>query len=180
MSNGAPGRRACTLDFKIRVVDRWLKREWQAHRTGAVVGYGTRVGLGISLDEFTRMRTNSDPETMAWKTLDYPLIDLRLDRMACLNLIQSAGLPVPPKSSCWFCPYHSQRAWQELREKRPTLFARAVALETLINERRASLGKDAVYLSGKCKPLPQATSEHRQGALFEEDEQVCESGYCFV
>jgi 3'-phosphoadenosine 5'-phosphosulfate sulfotransferase (PAPS reductase)/FAD synthetase len=27
MSNGAPGRRACTLDFKIRVVDRWLKRE---------------------------------------------------------------------------------------------------------------------------------------------------------
>src|SRR5690348_11450209 len=25
MSNGAPGRRACTVDFKIKQVDRWLR-----------------------------------------------------------------------------------------------------------------------------------------------------------
>ena len=172
MSNGAPGRRACTLDFKIRVVDRWLRKQG-ARSSGAV------VGLGISLDEFTRMRTNTDPETIAWKTLDYPLIDLRFDRQACIALIQQAGLPVPPKSSCWFCPYHSQRAWQDLRETRPLLFERTVVLEVLINERRASLGKDAVYLSCKCKPLPMATSEYVQSSLLEDD-QVCESGYCFV
>lgn len=173
MSNGAPGRRACTLDFKIRVVDRWLKREWQAHRSGVW------MGLGISLDEFTRMRTNSDPDTMAWKTLDYPLIDLRLDRQACMELIRQAGLPVPPKSSCWFCPYHSQRNWQALRETQPLLFERAVALERLINERRAVIGKDQVFLSRKCKPLPMATTEYVQSS-FLEDEQLCESGYCFV
>lgn len=172
MSNGAPGRRACTLDFKIRVVDRWLRNQG-ARVSGAV------VGLGISLDEFTRMRANTDPKTMSWKTLDYPLIDLRLDRMACLTLIQAAGLPVPPKSSCWFCPYHSGRAWQDLRETRVPLFERAVALETLINERRAVLGKDQVYLSRKCKPLPMATSEYVQSSLLEDD-QICESGYCFV
>lgn len=173
MSNGAPGRRACTLDFKIRVVDRWLKREWQAHR------HGVSVGLGISLDEFTRMRTNTDPDTMAWKTLDYPLIDLRLDRQTCLALIQQAGLPVPPKSSCWFCPYHSQRNWQALRETQPLLFDRAVALERLINERRAVIGKDQVFLSRKCKPLPMATSAYVQSSFLEEDD-MCESGYCFV
>jgi hypothetical protein len=173
LANGAPGRRACTLDFKIRVVDRWLKREWQAHRVGVL------VGLGISLDEFTRMRTNTDPHTLAWKTLDYPLIDLRLDRMACMRLIEQAGLPVPPRSSCWFCPYHSQRAWQQLRDKQPILFAQAVALEQLINERQARLGKGQVYLSRKCKPLPLATTEYVQSS-FLEDEQFCESGYCFV
>lgn len=172
MSNGAPGRRACTLDFKIRVVDRWL-RQHGARLSGAV------VGLGISLDEFTRMRSNTDPDTIAWKTLDYPLIDLRFDRAACVNLIQAAGLPVPPKSSCWFCPYHSRRAWQDLREKQPVLFERAVALETLINERRAGLGKDQVYLSRACKPLPMATTQYVQSSLLDDD-QVCESGYCFV
>lgn len=173
MSNGAPGRRACTLDFKIRVVDRWLKREWQAHRSGVF------VGLGISLDEFTRMRTNTDPDTTVWKTLDYPLIDLRLDRLACLDIIRQAELPVPPKSSCWFCPYHSQRNWQALRETQPALFARAVALERLINERRAVIGKDQVYLSRKCKPLPMATTEYVQSSFLETDD-VCESCYCFV
>lgn len=120
MSNGAPGRRACTLDFKIRVVDLWLKREWHAHMSGVL------VALGISLDEFTRMRSNTDPDTMAWKTLVYPLIDLRLDRLACMEIIRSAGLPVPPKSSCWFCPYHSQRLPVALRESQPVLFERAV------------------------------------------------------
>ncbi len=175
LSNGAPGRRACTVDFKILVVDHWLKREWQAHR------YGVLVGLGISLDEFTRMRTNTDPETMGWKRLDYPLIDLRLDRVACIRLIEQAGLPVPPKSACWFCPYHSQRVWQEMRAKQPALFERAVALEQLINERRAASGKDPVYLSRQCKPLPLATTDYVQLSLLDQDEdQVCESGYCFV
>jgi hypothetical protein len=174
MSNGAPGRRACTLDFKIRVVDRWIKRErYATYRSGVL------LGLGISLDEFLRMRVNTDPDTMAWKTLDYPLIDLRLDRAACQLLIQQAGLPVPPKSSCWFCPYHSQRNWQALRDMQPVLFARAVALERLINERRAVIGKDQVFLSRKCKPLPMATSEYVQSSFLEEDD-MCESGYCFV
>lgn len=170
MSNGAPGNRSCTLDFKIRVVDRWL-RQHGAKREGAV------VGLGISLDEFQRMRSNTDPDTQ-WKTLDYPLIALRIDRAQCQQIILSAGLPIPPKSSCWFCPFHPQRAWQDLRDDKPVLFNRAVALEQLINERRGALGKDQVYLSRKCKPLPMATSQYQQDDMFEDD--ACESGYCMV
>ncbi len=168
MSNGAPGNRSCTLDFKIRIVDRWLRQH------GAKT-HGATVGLGISLDEFQRMRSESG---QAWKTLDYPLIDMRIDRAQCQQIIQRAGLPIPPKSSCWFCPYHSRRAWQALRDEAPGLFQRAVELEQLINERRATLGKDAVFLSRKCKPLPMATSEYQQFDMFEDD--ACESGYCMV
>src|SRR5690349_12106573 len=36
MSNGAPGNRSCTIDFKIKVVDRWL-REHGAKKEGATV-----------------------------------------------------------------------------------------------------------------------------------------------
>jgi hypothetical protein len=33
----------------------------------------------------------------------YPLREWRWDRAACAERIARAGLPVPPKSSCWFC-----------------------------------------------------------------------------
>jgi hypothetical protein len=170
MASGAPGRRACTIDFKIAVCDRWLV-ERGATKEGAT------VGLGISLDEWQRMRSDSGKP---WKRLAYPLIDLRLDRAACLTVIARAGLRAPPKSSCWFCPYHSLRRWQAMREREPVLFARAVALERLINERRAMLGRDAVWLSDGGKPLDQVTTAYQQASLFDEDEPPCESGFCFT
>ncbi len=169
MASGAPGTRQCTYDFKIAVCDKWLKEH------GACVE-GATVGLGISLDEWSRMRNDSG---VAWKKLDYPLIDLRLTRVQCAKIIQQADLPVPPKSSCWFCPYHSTRAWQDLRNTHPHLFEKAVQLETLMNERRAKLGKDRVWLSSKLKPLTQVTTDLIQLSL-PEYEEMCESGYCFV
>ncbi len=171
MSNGAPGNRSCTADFKIGVVARWLREH------GATKDNPAIVALGISLDEFQRMHSDSG---IAYEKLAYPLIDLRLDRSACTRIISDAGLPVPPKSSCWFCPYHSLRVWQAMRNKQPELFTKAVALEQYINERRTALGKDQVWLTDKLKPLDQATTEYEQGNLFEETEDTCESGYCMV
>ncbi|HJT56420.1 MAG TPA: hypothetical protein VJ761_07995 [Ktedonobacteraceae bacterium] len=205
MSNGAPGRRACTLDFKIRVADRWVKQQLRVKEpsVGHVLlagilqqefgvpvretlqefeipdGVQAMVGLGISFDERLRVRYPLIDEETPWKMRDYPLVDEKIDRLQCMNIIRAVGLPVPPKSSCWFCPYHSQRNWQALREHQPVLFERAVALERLINERRAMIGKDQVFLSRKCKPLPMATTEYVQSSFLEE-EDLCESGYCFV
>jgi len=172
MANGAPGNRTCTVDFKILVVARWTKRH------GATKEAPAMVGLGISLDEFQRMRSESSVEH---ETLDYPLITLRLDRSACIQIIRDAGLPVPPKSSCWFCPFHSVQAWQEMRQQQPDLFIKAVALEQLINERRAKLGRDQVWLTNRLKPLDKVTTDLTQHALFASDEtDTCESGYCMV
>ncbi len=172
MSNGAPGRRQCTMDFKIRLVDRWL-REHGAKKEGAI------VGLGISLDEVGRMKANMDKDTMAWKANAFPLIDLRLDRMACQNIIRDAGLPVPPKSSCYFCPFHSPRRWQEMREQEPGQFTKAVELERFINKRREALNRDHVYFTRFAKPLDKVTTaEFSQAYLFGDED--CESGYCMV
>ena len=41
-----------------------------------------------------------------------------------------AGEPVPPKSSCWFCPFHLSEQWVELRAKHPALFEHALELST--------------------------------------------------
>ncbi|WP_225991310.1 adenine nucleotide alpha hydrolase family protein [Actinomadura montaniterrae] len=94
MSNGAPGTRSCTADFKIRVIGRWLK----AH--GASPENPATIAIGISLDEIHRANTRRHE---AYERIVYPLLDLRIRRTDCPRIIRSAGLPVPPKSSCWFC-----------------------------------------------------------------------------
>lgn len=170
LTNGAPGNRTCTIDFKIMVVARWLKRQ------GATAETPATVGLGISLDEWHRMRNESG---IPHEQLAYPLIDLRLDRAACVEIIRQAGLPIPPKSSCWFCPFHTLQTWQAMRQTQPALFAKAVALEQTLNERRSRQGRDQVWLTRKLKPLEQVTTDFIQSTLFEESE-VCESGYCMV
>lgn len=171
MSNGAPGNRTCTKDFKIMVVARWLRQH------GADKDNPATVGMGISLDEYQRMRSDSG---IPYELLDYPLIEQRLDRQACINIIRDAGLPVPPKSSCWFCPFHSLRRWQEMREDEPELFWKAARLEEWLNEKRTNiLDKDKVWLTRKLVPLAQATTEYVQDDLFDGDD-ACESGYCMV
>ncbi len=211
MSNGAPGNRSCTADFKVLVVDKWLKdhgvrRTLQSEKNLTrflmkmehdldVAEYTkegfqrlatfprplARVGLGISLDEFQRVKPNMDPDTMGWKENVFPLIDLRMSRQDCMNVIRNAGLPVPPKSSCWFCPYHRLSVWQDMRENQPELFWKSAKLEEGINVKRAAIGKDNVWLTRKLIPLAMATTELTQHSLFKEDEDdMCESGYCHM
>ena len=106
------------------------------------------------------------------------IVDRRLYRDNCVGLIRRAGLPIPPKSACWFCPFHSLREWREMRRTRPELFDRAAALEAEINERRRSLSllRDPVYFTRRLKPLPMAVEDDGQDRLFE----GCESGFCWT
>lgn len=45
---GAPGTRSCTMDFKIRVIGKWLKEH------GATAETPATVGIGFSTDEMHR------------------------------------------------------------------------------------------------------------------------------
>lgn len=169
--NGAPGRRACTNDFKIEAIDRWLRE--QGH-TRAV------MGLGISLDEYHRAR-DMQPYTQhgVEKRREYPLIQLRLRRMDCQRVIAEAGLSVAPKSSCWFCPFHRHGEWTEMRRTEPALFQQAVELERMLNGKRELVGKDMLFMHRALVPLDQAVGD--QLPMFTDDEMaVCESGYCMV
>lgn len=167
-SSGAPGRRQCTSDYKVGWIDYVLRQMGATKEQRAV------IGLGISLDELQRM-SSDDPDLVSTK--EYPLIDLRLTRSDCINIIQRAGLPVPPKSSCWFCPFHSIARWREMKEHEPELFERAVALERLKNDHRHALGKDSVWLTRKLMPLDQAVAGTQHELDFDD---ACESGYCLT
>lgn len=173
MDNGAPGNRSCTADFKIKVIGKWLKAN------GATAEDPATVCIGISTDEVTRV---SNKRVMPYERPVYPLIDLGLDRSACQVLIADAGLPVPPKSSCFFCPFHRPQMWAEMRRDEPKLFWASAELEATLIARRAELGKDPVYLTRFAKPLAEAIPE-AQDMLpgFEmPGGDGCDSGYCWT
>jgi hypothetical protein len=167
MANGAPGNRSCTADYKIIPVDKWLKQHGASAKTPAC------LALGISLDEATRMRTAVDSDN-PHRLRDYPLIALRLSRDDCARIVAAAGLPPAPKSACWFCPFHRRKTWQEMHDKRPSLFTKSVGLERMLNARRVPEGRDAVWLTPYNMPLDQVVMTS-QADMFDDN---CESGYC--
>ncbi|WP_225847320.1 phosphoadenosine phosphosulfate reductase [Streptomyces sp. HPF1205] len=172
MPNGAPGRRNCTADFKIKVIGRWLRNH------GATTDHPAVVGIGISLDEIHRAnRRRREPHEL----IEYPLLDLGLRRSDCERVITDAGLPVPPKSSCFFCPFRTVDAWRHQRKYEPELFSLSVQLEETINKRRATLGRDAVYLTRYGRPLAQAIpGDDLTGSTIDEADGSCDSGWCMT
>ncbi|MFJ1994222.1 phosphoadenosine phosphosulfate reductase [Streptomyces asiaticus] len=118
MSNGAPGTRSCTGQFKIKVIGRELKRRGASGQRPAT------VGIGITLDEIHQANTRRcDPH----ERIEYPLLERGIRQSDCARIIRSAGLPVQLKSACWFWPFHRPEAWQEMRRTQPELFAGGVS-----------------------------------------------------
>lgn len=176
MSTGAPGTRSCTSDYKIKVVDKWCKDKGLTHVT---------IGLGFSRDE--SKRANGKPTNFVYKhgrtklpiakRYDFPLFELGLSRLQSIQLVEKAGLPTPPRSSCWFCPFRSRSEWIEDKKHRPEIVQNAAILESILNKKRGHGQFDRVYLhpstSGSMNPLTKAIGD--QLSLFEEN---CTSGYC--
>lgn len=174
MSNGAPGNRSCTIDFKVRVLAKWHK----AH--GATPANPATSLIGISLDEVQRVgRARSNPREI----IEYPLIDLRLTRQDCKRVISEVGLPVPGKSSCFFCPFHRPAMWATMRRDEPELFQRAADLEVILNRKRDMLKKDHVWLTRFNKPLAEAIPTAQPMLRFDEhyfDAERCDEGACWT
>lgn len=145
-------QRQCTGDFKIKMIERQIRaiRDRQP-----VIQW-----IGISTDEAHRMK----PAAKKYITNRFPLIDLGMSRDDCLAWMKANGFPEPPRSSCVFCPFHSDEEWQRLKTREPIEFERAVEYEKnfqhAIGETRLT-GKP--YLHRSLKPLYQIQFEPTAG-----------------
>jgi len=170
LTGGMPMKRICTTDYKIKPIAKWIKNN----------APNCTLGKGISTDEPHRATPSRESDGY---TSAYPLIELGISRSDCLLIAKDAGLPQPPKSSCWFCPFKTTDQWVTLRREHPELFEKSVNLEQVLQKRRANLGKDAVYLSGigGRKQVNLADVIPEQLGLFGwEPEEGCETGYCMT
>lgn len=144
----APLRRQCTKEFKILPIQQKV-RELLGYAPGQRVRHRVTVLLGISMDEAHRMRESLTP----WIRNRYPLVEARLGRGDCVDLIRAQGFPVPRKSACVFCPYHSGTYWLELRDHYPEEWARAVRMDNAIRNMTAKGVEGPVFLHRSLRPL---------------------------
>lgn len=149
----------CSSYWKREVIKRWGNR---VHKVKAV-----DLWLGISADEKERMQGRKGK----WRTR-YPLIERAMNRGDCMALVERMGWPMPPRSSCFMCPNHTQAEWRDIRENKPADWQQAIHFDRTMRQRdpHAFLHSDAV-------PLELADLEERNGVLFG---HACESGMCFI
>lgn len=165
--NSGIGMRSCTKNYKVVPISKETKRRGATEEVPAI------LGLGISIDEYQRMNTSR----IAWQTFEYPLIDLRLSRRDCQAIIAAAGLPLPRKSACWFCPYTRITDWRQMKERQPELFQRAVIFERDLQVKQQGNGKPPVFLTGQGRPLDEVLEGNQ--AIMDFDD-ACESGFCMT
>lgn len=119
----------CSKEFKTRVVGAEIRRrlglepKQRGPREKVVEQW-----IGISLDEMERMK---DAEQSFVKNR-WPLIEMRMSRHDCLRWFSRNGYPLPPKSSCVFCPFHGPQQWRDMRDNAPEDWARACAVDAAI------------------------------------------------
>ena len=174
MESGAPASRTCTVSWKIRPIAKELRR------MGARDEDGKRaiMGIGISLDEIQRAKHWGvvDPQ-LPHQVKEYPLLRLEMRREDALREIADAGLPQPPRSACWFCPFHSLDEWRRLRRDHPDLFAYAEQMERRIQERQRQLGRGSLWMTRHARPLGEVVSDQ---LVLDLEESPCDSGRCFT
>lgn len=103
----------------------------------------------------------------------FPVFEARLTRAMCEQLIRDAGMPVPPKSSCTFCPNNTLEEWEELRRDEPEEFARAVEMSRNAElENPHDIGLMRRNPSGRKQLHEWADGLYGLGPLFEEPIKV--------
>lgn len=130
-SNGVLARRQCTSEYKLKpLLEKQreiagLKRgqRCKEHRITSVIG--------ISWDEYQRMK---DP-LFPWIVNEYPLVDRQITRHQCLQYNKEKGFELPPRSACIGCPFHSDKEWRNIKLNDPESWADAVAFDEAIRDR---------------------------------------------
>jgi len=141
--------RVCTDRFKVRPLVKQVRKLCGIKKGERVKGKVVSMWIGISLDEIIRVK----PNQVQWIENKWPLInDVPMTRAGCLNWLKKKGYPLPPKSSCIGCPYHSDEAWRDLKLNHQDEWKDAVEADRLIRDSVESATK-RLYLHGSRTPL---------------------------
>jgi hypothetical protein len=144
--------RACTADFKVAPILKEIRKRCEIKHGQKEVT--VTQWIGISYDEMQRMKLPSN----LWTQHRWPLVEKRMTRSHCIEWMAKNGYPEPPRSACYYCPFHDDEEWRRLKTEDPEHFQKAVEFDKtyrrLQNENPGGL-RIEVYLHKSCKPLDQ-------------------------
>ncbi len=185
-------KRQCTKEYKLDVMDLWLKREFLGLKPRQRIPKDIVIHkyVGFSYDEPGRVarlkarfapvlestanlnifddgppRTERKP--ILWQKPHFPLFDMGWNRADCGAYLKGYDIH-PPRSACVYCPYHSNEEWRHIRDNDPAGWQRAVDVDRQMREQdaRCNQGLDKrLYVHRSCVPLAQANIEERENPL---------------
>jgi len=162
-------RRQCTKEYKIEVVVREVRKLHKLRKGQRMKP--TQMFLGISLDEIQRMK-----ESLLYNIeYKYPLIDSGITRSNCIEFLEQHSFYDIKKSACVFCPYHSNRAWKEIKQNYPEEWEKVIKVDRAIRDSSNRGVEDELYLHVQRVPIDEAYLQEDQEELF-----MCEEGYCGI
>lgn len=177
--NGQCGmiRRQCTAEYKIRPIERWLRRTVLGLQSGErAPANAIEQWFGISVDEMRRVRVSRN----VWSCNVYPLLgipDRMLDRpytrLMCQDwLAKCYPHRQFPRSACIGCPFKTDAEWRKIKAN-PTEWASALRVDEAIRNCAGMRGQ--VFLHRRCLPLRMAHLGEDQAELDFGGECL---GYC--
>lgn len=123
----AYGHGKCSAKWKVEPQQAWLKENLD----GDVIQC-----IGIHAGEQQRLLLKSGQPKPSYEEIGghrvyqrYPLVEADLYQDHCTLLIEEAGLPVPMKSACWFCPSSKPKEIVWLKKHHPDLYEDALYIE---------------------------------------------------
>ena len=172
--------RSCTSNFKIKPIMREVRSRCGVRRGQKEITVTQYIG--ISWDEWHRCKPSRD----VWAQSRWPLIELRMTRQQCLNWMRANKYPAPPRSSCVYCPFHSDAEWQRLKTQEPDAFQAAVEFEKKVQatKKNAENSDSTLFLHRSCVALEKVDfrSDFDKGQMdiFGQGHPYCEEGMCGV
>lgn len=130
--------KGCSLKWKAEAMDSWLlgisrgknkRTGWPLLRTAKMFGLKAVKCIGYDAGPKDSKRGKDSKTEDANFIYRYPLREWGWDRERCIEEIIKAGLPVPIKSACFFCPASQPWELYWLAGRHPELFLRAIAME---------------------------------------------------
>ena len=156
-------KRQCTREYKLDVIHQSV-REILGLRKRQRFPKDVRIiqGIGFSAEEMGR----AGRCVAGWKRPQimpiFPLIERRWRREDCLNYLRTVVPHEVPRSSCVFCPFHSNVEWRWLREQDPAGWARAVEIDKALRVKGNVVNRNMdaeMFVHRSCVPLDQADIE---------------------
>ncbi len=133
---------SCSMKWKQAPQHAWAKA-WEPARRAWAEGLSVWKAIGFDCSPADSKRTYKADELEGSKTKAklsyeyvYPLREWGWSRQDCAAAIEAAGLPVPPKSACFFCPNMSP---DEVRELEPAQLKKIVVMEARAKPRLTTI-----------------------------------------
>ena len=120
----AYGFKGCSHKYKIEPQEQWANNHDQCKAVWKAGGRVLKL-IGYDADEHHRAKIPEDKKY----TYRYPLVEWDWGREDCAEAIKRAGICLPGKSACFFCPATRVHEIRAMAATHPDLVRRALEIE---------------------------------------------------